>query len=585
MLGTYASFLVILGASLLLGQGILVACGRRELSPLAPAVGLAALCALAWWAVRLPGEGTAALIAIAIVVAGAAIYLRGRVSERAVAPRGGIWVGLAALALASAPFIVEARFGILGTGLNPDMSQHLFAADRLASGGSERLIADGYPLGPHSIVVAVAALGPSMVQAFDGLTLAVAVAACLAPLALLARLGGWWRGAGALCIGLAYLVAAYLVQGAFKETMQALFVLAFAIALLRLAERRPSEQGDAMGLLGAVPLAVLAIGSVYVYSFPGLAWLAGGVAVWAAVELLRAARRGALAEALRITRLAAPTALVAIAALVIAILPEASRIADFAGFETFDPDGEGLGNLFDRLSPLEALGIWPSGDFRLEPGDGAVPAVVFYLGAAFGAVALGFGLAWWWRRGERAVPAALAAAGLLWLYSLVAGTPYQEAKALVLGAPLVALVSVRALLAGAPAPVGAAFLLAAGGSGVLALANGPVGPSDYSPSLAELRTELGPRSTVVFAPPELLEEQHGSDYLAWELRGNRICVEPVDEGRSEVPPAASSLTVTLESGAVEPEELYRNTTPAPVADEPCPLIPDRARADPSAAGG
>ena len=53
-------------------------------------------------------------------------------------------------------------------------------------------------------------------------------------------------------------------------------------------------------------------------------------------------------------------------------------------------------------------------------------------GRAPGSAALGFGLAWWWRRGERAVPAALAAAVALWLYALIAGTPYQEAKALVL---------------------------------------------------------------------------------------------------------------------------------------------------------
>ena len=32
------------------------------------------------------------------------------------------------------------------------MSQHLFAVDRLVSGGSERLIDNGYPLGPHALV-------------------------------------------------------------------------------------------------------------------------------------------------------------------------------------------------------------------------------------------------------------------------------------------------------------------------------------------------------------------------------------------------------------------------------------------------
>ena len=112
-------------------------------------------------------------------------------------------------------------------------------------------------------------------------------------------------------------------------------------------------------------------------------------------------------------------------------------MVDFANFETFNPPGAGLGNLFNRLSPLEALGIWPSGDFRVEPGDGAIPALVFYLGAARAAAALAFGLPGGGARGERAVPAALGAAAALWLYSLVAGTPYQEAKALVLAAPLV----------------------------------------------------------------------------------------------------------------------------------------------------
>jgi hypothetical protein len=582
MLGTYASFVVVFGASSLAGQAILAACGRREWSWLAPAVGLAALCPLAWWTVRLPGEGTAALVAIAAAAAAATLLLRGRVSWRSATVGDAPWVGLAALLLASLPFIIEARFGILGTGLNPDMSQHLFAADRLASGGSERLIADGYPLGPHSIVVAVSALGPSAVEAFNGLTLAVAVAACLAPLALFDMRGAWRRTAGALCIGLTYLVAAYLVQGAFKETMQALFVLAFAIALRHLARGRAPGESRAPGALEAMPLAVLAIGSVYVYSFPGLAWLIGALAVWAAFELGRAAPRRPFAEALRLARRAAPTALITLLVLVVAIAPEAGRIADFADFETFDPDGEGLGNLFDRLSPLEALGIWPSGDFRVEPGDGAVPAVAFYLGAAFGLAALGFGLAWWWRRGEGAVPAALVAAALLWLYSLVAGTPYQEAKALVLASPLVALVTIRALGAAAPALVAAAFLLAAGGSSVLALVNGPVGPSGYSPALAELRSQLGPRSTVVFAPGELLDEQHGRDYLAWELRGNRICVEELPaDGPARAPAGAGALTVSLEDGAVVPEALQRAARP-PDAEEPCPLIPDRARADPSA---
>jgi hypothetical protein len=191
-----------------------------------------------------------------------------------------------------------------------------------------------------------------------------------------------------LVVGFAYLVAAFFVQGAFKEALQALFVVAFAIGLHRLAREWPPRIA-APPAVRAVPLAVIAIGSAYTYSFPGLSWLAGAAAVWAAVELWRARGRGRAIEARRLLRLAAPTVAVAFVVLAVAIAPEVGRMANFADFETFNPSGAGLGNLFNRLSPLEALGIWPSGDFRVEPGDGAVPAIVFYLGAALGLAALG----------------------------------------------------------------------------------------------------------------------------------------------------------------------------------------------------
>lgn len=579
MLGTYASFLALFGAAALIGQALICASGRRQWSWLAPAVGLAALGPIAWWTVRLPGEGLAAAIAIAVCCGLGALWLRGRVAGVRSA-LASLPLALTALIAASLPLLVAGRFGILGTGLNPDMSQHLFAVDRLAGGLDERLISEGYPLGPHSLVVALAELGPSTVQAFDGLTLAIAVAACLAPLALFNGLTGWRRFAGALCVGFAYLVSAYLVQGAFKETLQALFVLAFAIGLAELAEGAVAG-GPRRRLLLALPLAVIALGSVYVYSFPGLLWLLGAAAVWAAVELAPAARRGGGDAALATVRRVAAPALIAIGVVILGTIPELGRIIEFARFETFSPDGAGLGNLFDRLSPAEALGLWPSGDFRVEPGDGSIPAAIFYLGSVAGLAALGFGLAWWWRHGERAVPAALMAALLLWAYALLVGTPYQEAKALALAAPLVALISVRALAAGAPAIVAAVFLAAAGGSGLLALANGPVGPSGYSPELAELRDELGDGSVTVYAPAELLDDQHGRDYLVWELRGNRICVEEGEPGTGSMP-ATSPLTVTVsEDGAVVPESTYLNRS---VSGGSCPFIPDGARADPSAAG-
>lgn len=574
MLGTLACLALILGASMLVGAAVLRLCGWRA-RWLAPAVGLAALCPLAWWGTSVADDALGGLVVCALAAALAGLWLTLRRAGGDLADgRLGLAVGVLAALLAALPFIVEGRAGILGTGLNPDMSQHLFAADRLATGGSERLIDGGYPLGPHSLAVAMAELGPSTVQAFNGLTLAIAVAACLAPLALVGRLGRWWALAGSLCVGFAYLVAANLVQGAFKETMQALFVLAFAIGLGLVAD---GERTRGRRLPALVPLAVVAIGSVYVYSFPGLLWLGGAAGAWVLLELVL--RREGVGAAVRAW---AGAVGVALGLFVVAVAPELPRLVDFASFETFDPDGEGLGNLFNRLSPLEALGVWPTGDFRVEPGDGAVPAFAFYVGGAAAVAAAAYGLAWAWRRDWRAPLAALAAAAALWLYSLVAGTPYQEAKALVLAAPLVALLCVRALASSGPALAAAAYLAAAGGSSLLVLVNGQVGPSGYSPALAELRPQLGTGSTIVEAPAELLSEQHGRDYLVWELRGNRICVR--EEGSDEGPANARVIRVQIDAhGAVVPRSV-EGPSGGSAHGETCPFIPDGARADPAADG-
>ena len=113
----------------------------------------------------------------------------GTARGRGEALRAGWPVALVALLAASLPFVVEGHFGILGTSFNPDMSQHLLAADRLAHGESSQLLHQGYPLGPHAIVVALnKGLGIGLVQGFGGLTVAVAVLAPLTALAAFANL-------------------------------------------------------------------------------------------------------------------------------------------------------------------------------------------------------------------------------------------------------------------------------------------------------------------------------------------------------------------------------------------------------------
>src|SRR5690606_29680291 len=76
---------------------------------------------------------------------------------------------------------------------------------------------------------------------------------------------------------------------------------------------------------------------------------------------------------------------------------------------------------------------------------------------------------------------------------------------------------------------GAAFALAAGACSLLAFANAPVGPGSYSPALTGLRDDVGAGPAVVLAPPTLLAGEHGTPYIAWELRGGRVCIAAAGE--------------------------------------------------------
>jgi hypothetical protein len=631
VIGTYAAALAVCVASLAIGQAVISLCGRAGWSWTAAPVGLAILCAVCWGTVRFPGHGSISAIVVLAIVALSLAYLQGRGVWREPFTQGWPVFVLAALG-ASLPFIVEGHFGILGTSFNPDMSQHLLAADQLAHGHSGQLIRQGYPLGPHSIVVALnKGLDIGLVKGFSGLTVAVAVLAPLSAISAFRDPRALPRTAAALLVGLAYVFASYFAQGAFKEVMLAFFLLGFVL-FLRESVREPADSP-----LRFAPAALIAVGAVYTYSFPGLLWLIGTAVVWALVELglgWIGDRDRARAVA---SSLAKPVG-AAVLVLVVLVAPEIGRMIDFHKFETFDPNGPGLGNLFGQVSPFEALGIWPSGDFRLAPGDGAVPAAAYYLGAAFASVLLLYGIWRCARRRETVVLSGLFVAAVAYLAARAGGTAYTAAKAIEIAAPLCALTILlplthRAQLflmapgaakgtaeggegdrppflmpegsakgtAGERAPgeagAGAArddrggmlataaclvFFAAAGLCSALALANAPVGPGTYSPALTGLRPLVANDSTVVLASPELLEDDHGTNYIAWELRGGRVCIETRAEADG-APPRGVRFVVTEGSRRKPPFEGLRVKKVAkpyvlwevkgPIAEQSvCPLI-------------
>ncbi len=323
------------------------------------------------------------------------------------------------------------------------------------------------------------------------------------------------RIVGACLIALPYLAAAYLVQGAFKEPLMALLLIAWTVGLaeligLRDGERDPSRSASARG---ALPLVVIVAGVVFAYSLPGLLWIAatGGAVVLA--RLLLTDPRPRLPEDW--PRRFAPYALggLAVAAVLAAI--EWDRITSFTRLEALSPDrfGSQLGNLAQSLNPFEALGVWPASEFDATATSAGLPAVVFYLGAALALAAFGYGIAAAVRARRFALPAAAVAALLVWALLALAGSPYVAAKALAIAAPLVIAVSLRGTLAGR-GPVlalGVALVLAGALSTFLVLRAAPVGPDDHSAQLESIRDEVAGEDVLFLGR---------DDFIGWELRGS-----------------------------------------------------------------
>ena len=430
MIGTYASAALICAASLLVGRAVMSVAGRRSWSWLEPAVGLAAVLTVTGVLARAPGHGTGATLGlVALLVVAALVAWRAPYEARG-ALRQGWPVALVILLALSIPFAISGRWGLLGVGFNNDLGLHLAWAEWLRSGFGPTPEA-GYPLGPHGLAVAVAAVpGLGLGQAFSGEIIAIGVLTGLTALGALRELGPGRRVLAATLVALCYLAASYYAQAAFKETAEALFVLAFAIGLHQLDRRRGWIQH-------ALPGLALAGGIFFSYSFAGLAWPVAIVALWSLTlpEVRHALRpRTVLRFVLRPLTLVTLLVLGGLAVVVTIVGPFgfAHGFNKVAGSNTYGP-----------VSPLETLGVWPAGNYRLDAAGGArLPG----LAGAIGTLALLAGVAWWTRRREAAIPVALGACAALYLASLPFSGDYSQAKALMIASPLAMLVAVRPLL-------------------------------------------------------------------------------------------------------------------------------------------
>jgi len=347
--------------------------------------------------------------------------------------REGLPVALVVLVALSIPFAVSGRWGLLGVGFNNDLGLHLAWAEWLRSGFGPAPD-PGYPLGPHGLAVATAVVpGINLAQAFLGEIIAIGVMTGLTALGALRGMSPVRRTIAAAMVALPYLAASYFAQAAFKELAEALFVLAFAIWLTEF-EALPTRWRDRL-LFVLPPLALLG-GIFFSYSFAGIAWPVMTLILWSLTvpEVRAALRPRALLRFL--LRPMTIVALVVLAGIAIAV-----TVGPFGFGSSFNKVAGS--NTYGPVSPIEALGIWPAANYRLDAAGGAqLP----WLAGAIAVLALLVGIAWWVNRRQLTIPIALGAGALLYLLSLPTSGDYSQAKALIIIAPLEMLVAIRPLL-------------------------------------------------------------------------------------------------------------------------------------------
>ena len=505
--------LVLLALCAGLGLLVDVLCGRRLPGALVAPVGLAAIVVAGQFTTL--SDGTAdltlpLLLALAIAGAGLSVPWRfGRPDPLPIAVAAGVFL------VFGAPVILSGEPTFAGYIKLDDTATWLALTDQVMERGRdldglepstfqatlEANLPGGYPVGVFLPFGAAAKLiGAELAWVFQPYLsfLASMLALCLWRILGEAIRDRPLRAFAAFVASQPALLFGYAMWGGVKELGAATLVTlgaALAPRLLGASEVDHAGGGPksvAVALREVLPFALAAGALVGLLSVGGLVWFGPMLLALGILSLRTAGQRG---TALRAAALAAAVLLFSLPVLI-------------AG--GFDPFQSGLtaeseiGNLIGPLDPLQALGIWPAGDFRVDPDGAVVTAVLIALGLL--AAALGLWAAW--RR--RAVALLLLASALLAALTIVLiGSPWVDGKALATVAPA----ALSLAVAGAVAtlrldrPTGVALLVAiAGGviwSNVLAYGSVDLAPRDQLGELEQIGEEFrgqGPALMTEYNP-------------------------------------------------------------------------------------
>ena len=375
-------------------------------------------------------------LVIALAVAGLATGVR----ALSPVPRA-LWptlAGVATFALYAAPVVLSGSASFLGYTLLGDTSIHFTLIDWVMKHGFHTVpagapssthaalagyIGTRYPLGAHTALGAVRPLvGQDVAWIFQPYIAILAAFAALGVYAILDQTRGprWLIALGAFLSASAGLVYAYALEGSVKE----IATICVIPMILAAGAAYVNARG---GIRGVIPLAVATAAGVGILNASILVWV-GPILVALLIGLLFA--RGG--QGWRHATVAG-AGFVAIAALL--SFPSLWVVSKFIHDTTNTFTGAGgsdYGNLLGPLNKVQALGIWPMGDFRLALTSHitATHALMWIEGAG-----IVIGVVWaiwrrtWW-------PLVFLGASVIgWAYVSGRSNPWGDAKALMIVSP------------------------------------------------------------------------------------------------------------------------------------------------------
>jgi hypothetical protein len=425
-------FPLVLGL-LCLGGGLFVEqlAGVRLPGPLLLPVGLATLIVVASFATTNAATAklaTPAVVALAVAGLGLAAPWSGRRFGG-----GALVAAVGVFAVYAAPIVLSGKATFAGYITLDDTSTWLAMTDRVMDHG--RSLAGLQPSSYEAVLDAYLKQSGYPVGAFLPLGLGgklmrqdiawlfqpyIAYAAAMLALSLytlLRRLvrSQWWWALAAFIAAQPALLYGYAMWSGIKEVTAAVLIALFAALLpSALLSKGALEDRSPRRLL---PLAIAVAAALAALSVGGLAWLFAAL-VFAAAGAIRIDARAFAGKA------------VALSALVAALSAPAILVAAaFIRHETSTSSLTGaseIGNLLHPLNKLQILGIWPAGDFRVDPKDLDLTYILVAVVAL--AAATGLVLAWRSRAWELLLYVGTVAIGAALL--IAKGSPWVDGKAL-----------------------------------------------------------------------------------------------------------------------------------------------------------